>query len=80
MEENVRHAVIRYDEPEALGDIEPLDAAADLDQLKGALRRNVLDRIAAAVEGLNLALPVISAGTKIVRHEETQSRITPRDS
>ena len=39
MEQNVGHAVVGHDEAEPLGHIEPLDPAADLNELKSALFR-----------------------------------------
>src|SRR5829696_3406312 len=38
VEEHVRHAVVGNDEPEALADVEPLDAAADLDEIERLAR------------------------------------------
>ena len=45
VQEHIRHAVVRHDEAEALRDVEPLDAAADLDEVERALPRNVLRRL-----------------------------------
>ena len=35
MQKNVLHAIVRNDEAEALGDVEPLDDARDLDEVDG---------------------------------------------
>ena len=41
MQKDVRHAVVRHDEAEALGDVEPLDAAADLNEFERVVARKV---------------------------------------
>ena len=56
MEQNVRHAVVGDDEAEALGDIEPFDAAADLNELE----RPLLDRSAC----VRLVATVIEGGIR----------------
>jgi hypothetical protein len=38
MQEHIRHAVVGDDEAETLADVEPLDAAADLDKVEGLAR------------------------------------------
>ena len=35
MQQHILHAVVRDDETETLGDVEPLDDAGDLDQIDG---------------------------------------------
>ena len=82
VEEHVRHAVVRHDEAEALGHVEPLDAAADLDELERTLSR----RSPAPPRGAELPadsvcpFDSVRAGTVIVGHEQTRTRIAPADS
>ena len=56
MEEHVRQAVVGNDEAEALGDVEPLDPAADLNELERTVSADVLRRLATGVERLRLPL------------------------
>ncbi len=49
VEKDVGQAVIRQDEAEALGHVEPLDPTADLDQIQRRLRGRILRDLATAV-------------------------------
>jgi hypothetical protein len=42
VQQHVGHAVVRHDEAEAFGDIEPFDAAADLNEIQGPVGRGIL--------------------------------------
>ena len=78
VQEHDRQAVVRHDEAEALGDVEPLDPAADLDQLERPIPGRILSCLAVGgADGLRLPLRSVRAGTVIVGHEQTQRRIGP---
>jgi hypothetical protein len=76
MQENIGQTVIGHDEAEALGDIEPLDAAADLNEFQGVLFRRCLGYLAATlIERGILPLEIERVRAVIASHEITQTRI-----
>src|SRR4051812_42215399 len=76
VQEDIGHAVVRHDEAEALGDVEPLDPSADLDEGDRPFRLlspRSLNRCAGPARPQWI-------GLVIVGHERTHKRIAPRDS
>jgi hypothetical protein len=76
VKQNIRHAVVRDNEAETLGDIKPLDATADLDKVESALlRARLRDLAAPMIEGRILLTETERIGAVIASHEITQTRI-----
>jgi hypothetical protein len=76
MEQNIGHAVVRDNEAETFGHIEPFDPAADLDKLESALLRGRRSNLAAAlIKGGILLSETERIGAVIASHEITQTRI-----
>jgi hypothetical protein len=76
MQQNIGHAVVGHDEAEALGHVEPLDAAADLNEFEIALLRGRLGNLAVAlIERGIFPVKAERIGAVIASHEITQTRI-----